>query len=263
MRAEIEAAYKILIATAAPKAATGTTTGSGTHAQGKATEPGKGTGAWWAIGAVLVCALLYYHPWETAPQSSQSNWQPQATNAVAQTPEPPDFSQGFIHQDARAKATGWTSTQERISNGNFTVVRGMDSKGRLVDELMLYQDMGHWRAFRQYVVNYSDDGLQVAVQRFQEKGTGAIEYADQRNVGPAGDVLVETTFYVYQPDGKLDKAVVDTPFIKGKDGVQIHRESGQVYATREPGGGLVQLGPPGREWLNDTFDLWDMFGQSS
>jgi hypothetical protein len=67
---------------------------------------------------------------------------------------------------------------------------------------------------------------------------GQPELADQSNVSPVGDVLVQTTIYRY--------------------GLRFTRAGGDVYVERVPAGGQINLGA-NAQWLNNLFDMWSTF----
>lgn len=271
-RTELGQAYKVVCEL---EAATRTITASGGSSNQEAPGPGGSKNRLpWAIGLLAAGAILYqlnYKEPARAPEPpravdpiqlvSPSLATDQFQTPVNQPQSPPSEIVPFIHNDdLKDKAVRFRSGWETINGGSRFVVWGYDAANQPVLKFELYLDNGTYRLWRLYEIRYSADQLQVGVQRFKERGSVA-EFKDQRNVSDAGDVLEQTTIYYYLSSGKLDSVTVDTPMIKGFDGLTISRYGGaNLEGTRKRGGAPIRLGPDIR-WLNDVFDLWSVFGE--
>jgi hypothetical protein len=69
---------------------------------------------------------------------------------MQQPNEPPPFALRFLHDDAKAVATSWSTGYETIDNASRMVVRAKNSQGDPVNKLEFYSDGGNWRLSRQY-----------------------------------------------------------------------------------------------------------------
>lgn len=263
MRAEIESAYTVLTQTAS-------TISDGTGKQAVPGPGGKGIGFIWAIAVVVVCGFLFVinqkgpepQPVPYPSPSPEPTPTPQPAPVEPSPAEPPDFVVRFIHDDdVKGKAVRWRFGKQDVNGGERTVVWAFyDYNEKLpLYKFELYEGSGGYRLSRLYICRYSSGHSQVAVQRFEEKGS-ASEMADQSNVSDKNDVLVQTTTYFYSSAGKLDSVRVDTPFTQNKDGLEIRRYGSSVEAVRKPEGGIMQLGSNMR-WMNNLFDLWSVFGE--
>lgn len=267
VRIDIEEAYKTL-SELAP--AGGGTVSGGTAQQPTKAPGGKGNGLAWIVGIVLVCGLVYQlnhkeptPPIRIDPPPKGGDTDHDEPPVVQQPDQPPDFVAPFIHSDdVYGKAVRWTSQDQNVNGAQRKVVWAFYDYAmrQPLYKFELYDDMGRWREYRHYIIRYAADDSQVAVQRFQEKGAVA-EMKDQSNVSDKGDVLVQTTTYFFS-GGKLDAVRVDTPFMQNKDGLKISRDGGQLYVERVPSGGSLNISA-NTPWLNNLFDLWDVFGAPS
>lgn len=262
---DIDAARKLLLSslTSSPQ---GTVSG-GTTSKPVKSPGGKGGG--WIWLAVLVLAggiILDQQKKKDTPPKTIVNPPPgpggqQSPGPTGEQPQqpsgPPTWAEKFIHKELKDdQSLIWSSGNESINAGNYLVVTAKNSQGRLVNRILMYQDGADWREFQQYIVRYGSD--QIAVQRFKERGGGAPEMKDQSNVSDVGDVLVQTTFYMYS-SGALDRVVVDTPFVKASRSLVFHRDGGSISVEEVPGG-PIRIAPESAG-LNNVYDLFSVFGE--
>ncbi len=270
LRAEAESAYKILTTTQMNTSG-GTGTKSDTTDKNVVNpQKSKNSSLVWFIGLVLVGGLLYQSQKKAEqhdvpmPVPDQNIATPVPTPAPAPTQSgdssAPLFAIPFVHNDdVRSRAVRWTSGYENVNGTQTMVVWAYANNNDPVYKIELYSDNGTWREQRQYVMRYSSNRLQVDVQRFQDQSGAAAIFKDQRNISNVGDVLVQTTIYMFSSDNKLYSVQVDTPFATAKDGLRITRYGSSISAERVPSGGPVNIAS-NPQWLNNLFDLWSVFG---
>ncbi len=226
------------------------------------------SGLFWFIGIACVLGVIVIGI--SAPKISTDGndeptpkrYEPSREPPEPRVPEgPPEYAQPYIHSDISSFVTSWVSGTKLVDNVNRTVVRGMNSRGTVVNELIFYSDNGTLRLLKQYIVRRDPTGSVIAVQRFVPGGGSAAQFKNGSNVSPSGDVHQQTTFYKFDSYHRLQRVQVDTPFVEGVDGLTFDRGSGSLLVTRDRSPGEFRMNA-NSAWL-DKFDLWDVFGQDN
>ena len=235
----------------------------------------KKNGLFWFLGiaACLGILVVFLNKPEPARNRNSEPYRPRSIELpqgstgqqTLDTPPPsqiPEYAKPFLHADVADRINNWSSGREYFGGTKYVVLKGFDGGGKLVNEIVLYDDNGGPGLVKQFVVRRDDSANVVSVQRFMPSTSSAGVFKDRRNVAENGDVHSQTTFYTFNSSGQLTRAQVDTQFVEGFDGLTFDRSSGSLYVTRDKSPGQLNIsGNP--SWLNNTFDLWSEFGQTN